>query len=148
MSTNPQNRSVSIGKSMIFHKATVVNGLMFSELHSLGFDSSAGTLSQGYQASVNTRGLLFIESDDPTIGMVCVIPIGITEISSVSLTVKPGQKVKKGQDVGRFSYGGSTLCPVFQPGAINRYHVMKSGTTGDPDKGPKIKVNAEIAQAN
>ena len=129
-------------------EATVVNGLMFSELHSLGFDPSAGTFSQGYQAAVNTRGLLFIESDDPTIGMVCVIPIGITEISSVSLSVKPGQQVKKGQEVGRFSYGGSTLCLVFQPGAINRYSVTKSNTTGDPDKGPKIKVNAQIAQAN
>ncbi len=129
-------------------EATVVDGLMFSELHSLGLDLSAGTLSQGYEAAVNTRGLLFIESDDPTIGMVCVIPIGITEISSISLTVKPDQKVKKGQEVGRFSYGGSTLCLVFQPGAINRYSVKKSNKTGDPDKGSKTKVNAKIAQAN
>lgn len=129
-------------------QATVVNGLMFSELHSQGFDPSAGTLSQRYEASVNTRGLLFIESDDRAIGMVAVIPIGITEISSVTLTVKPGQKVKKGQEVGYFSYGGSSMCLVFQPKTIHHYTVKNPTKTGEPDKGPKIKVNAQIAQAN
>ena len=128
--------------------ASVVDGLMFSELRSQGFDASGGTLSQGYQASVNTRGLLFIESENPKLGMVCVIPIGITEVSSVTLTVKPGQKVRKGDEVGYFSYGGSSMCLVFQPGAIERFTVPKPTKTDDPEIGPKIKVNAEIAKAN
>ena len=68
------------------------DGLMFSDAESAGFDPTAATYSQGYETAVNTRGLIFIESDDPIIGMVCVIPIGITEISSVSITVKSGDR--------------------------------------------------------
>lgn len=125
-------------------EARVVDGLMFSELRSEGLDLSGGTLSQGYQASVNTRGLLLIESDDESLGMVCVMPIGITEVSSVTLTVKPGQRLKKGDEVGYFSYGGSSMCLVFQPGALRRF------TVEDPngDEGSPIKVNAQIAEAN
>ncbi len=125
----------------------LVPGLMFSELRSEGFDPSGGTLSQGYQASVNTRGLVFIESGKQGPGLVCVIPIGITEVSSVTLTVKQGQKVKKGDEIGYFSYGGSSMCLVFERGAIARYTITAPKRTGDLDHGPKIKVNAAIAQA-
>ena len=102
-------------------EASVVDGLMFSDAESAGWDPNA-VLSEGYYACVNTRGLVFIESDDPKIGMVCVIPVGITEISSVTITVSKGQRVEKGEELGFFSYGGSSLCLVFQPGAIQKYH--------------------------
>ncbi len=124
-----------------------VDGLMFSNAESAGFDPTAGTYSQGYEASVNTRGLVFIESDDPVIGMVCVIPIGITEISSVSFEVKAGDQVTKGQELGRFSYGGSSMAVAFQKGAIDRFTVPQN-TSGNQDDGPPIFVNAEIAIAN
>jgi phosphatidylserine decarboxylase len=125
----------------------IVDGLMFSELDLGVFDTTSGTLSQGYQASVNTRGLLFIESEDPKIGLVVMIPIGITEVSSVSFSVKKGDKLKKGQEVGYFSYGGSSMCLVFQPGAIKRFNVTPSADVEAGD-GPKIRVNQELAIAN
>ncbi|HEV2843717.1 MAG TPA: phosphatidylserine decarboxylase family protein [Thermoanaerobaculia bacterium] len=125
--------------------AEVVNGLMFSDAESAGFDPTAATYSQGYEASVNTRGLVFIEGKDP-IGMVCVMPIGITEISSVTIKVKVGDKVKKGDELGYFSYGGSSMCLVFQKGAIDRFTVPQN-TSGNQDDGPPIFVNAEIAVA-
>lgn len=126
-------------------EARIINGLMFSELHVEGFDPDAGILSQGYETAVNTRGLIIIQSDDPKTGLVCVIPIGITEISSIRLELKNGQplkkgmKVKKGDELGRFSYGGSTLATVFQPGAISQFTVKK---------GDLINVNAKIATGN
>ncbi|WP_343748234.1 phosphatidylserine decarboxylase family protein [Fluviicola sp.] len=127
-------------------EARIIPGLMFSELHSEGFDSNAGILSQGYESAVNTRGLVIIESDDKAIGKVCVIPIGITEISSITIGVKPGQIVKKGEELGYFSYGGSTLCLVFQPKAIKQFNVY-GPTKSNPD-GEPINVNAQIAVAN
>jgi phosphatidylserine decarboxylase len=129
-------------------EARIVNGLMFSELHSEGFDPDAGTLSQGFEASVNTRGLVFIDSDDKKVGMVCVIPIGITEISSVTLgaTIKPGKHVNKGDELGKFSYGGSTLCLVFQPGVIKEF--ITQNPTAKLKIGDLINVNAQIAIAN
>ncbi len=130
-------------------KAYVVNGLLFSEAESAGFDPSAGILSEGYDATVNTRGLVFIESDDPDIGMVCVIPIGITEISSVQITVKDGDRVKKGDQLGYFSYGGSSLAIVFQRSAIDHFTVPAPPPLPvvDPTSGPPLLVNAQIAVA-
>ena len=132
-------------------EARVVDGLMFSELHSEGFDEDAGIKSQGFEASVNTRGLVFIESDDPAVGMVCVMPIGITEISSVAFRkeiVPQGGKyahVKKGEELGWFSYGGSTLCVVFQPGVIREFRTQ--GAASPLKIGDTIDVNEQIALA-
>lgn len=125
----------------------VIPGFMFSELASEGFDDSAGTKSQAYEANVNTRGLVFIQSDDPSIGLVCVMPIGITEVSSVGINVKDGQHVEKGQELGWFSYGGSSLCLIFQPGVISQFTVPEPLEGTDYENGPFIRVNAQIAIA-
>lgn len=129
----------------VVREARVVPGLMFSELHALGFDPDSGTLSQGYESAVNTRGIVIIESDDATIGLVAVVPIGITEISSIRVGVAIGQRVEKGQELGVFSYGGSTLCVLFQPGAVRQFTVQ---APQDGAPGSTINVNARIALAN
>lgn len=125
----------------------VVNGLMFSDAESAGPDPTAATYSQFYETAVNTRGLVFIESDDSNIGMVCVIPIGITEISSVQINVAAGAKVGKGDELGWFSYGGSGMALVFEPGAIDCFTVPDRSAGDDPDSGPPIRVNQQIALA-
>jgi phosphatidylserine decarboxylase len=131
----------------VVRRARVVGGLMFSDAESAGYDPTAATYSQGYGASVNTRGLVFIESPEPNIGMVCVIPIGITEISSVAIEVGEGDEVKKGDELGYFSYGGSSMCLVFQPGAIDQFTVPNRPAGNNADDGPPIRVNAQIAVA-
>lgn len=125
--------------------ANVVEGLMFSNLEWAG-DDIKGVKSQGFYTAVNTRGLTFIESNDPTIGIVCCMPVGITEISSISLTAGRGDRVKKGDQLGYFSYGGSSVALIFQKGAINHFTVEspKDPTT----ETIPIKVNAQIAVAN
>jgi phosphatidylserine decarboxylase len=128
-------------------EARVVNGLMFSDAEDAGIDPTAGTYSQYYETAVNTRALVFIRSPDPDIGLVCVIPIGITEISSVEIAVKVGQTVRKGDELGWFSYGGSAMALVFQPGAIDRFTVPNRTSAQDPDSGPPIRVNQQIAVA-
>ncbi len=123
---------------------------MFSDAESAGPDPTAGTYSQGYEASVNTRGLVFIENQrDCNIGTVCVMPIGITEISSVHINpeIKAGKCVKKGDELGYFSYGGSSMCLVFQPGAIDRFTVPNRPASVNADDGNPIRVNAQIAIA-
>jgi phosphatidylserine decarboxylase len=136
--------------SGIVREARIVDGLLFSEAESAGFESSAGVLSEGYDACVNTRGLVFIESPDPALGMVCVVPIGMTEISSVTIKVKAGDKLAKGDELGYFSYGGSSLCLVFQPGSIDHFTVPAPPPLPvvDPTSGPAIQVNAQIAIAH
>ena len=137
----------------VVREVEIVPGLMFSDAETAGFDAQAGVLSQGYEVSVNTRALVFVESPRESIGLVCVIPIGITEVSSITLEVKQGDELKKGDPIGYFSFGGSTLCMVFQPGAIDHY-TLGAPQVGDPHAGPPgsidsiIKANARIAIAN
>jgi phosphatidylserine decarboxylase len=125
---------------------TRVDALTFTEAESAGPDPGAGILSLGYETATNTRGLVFIDADDKKIGTVCVMPIGITEISSVRFSVEQGQHVDKGGELGYFSYGGSTLAVVFQPGAIRKF-TTKNPHGKEPDNGPPIDVNAQIAIA-
>ncbi len=131
-----------VGGKVVYRE--VVKGLMFSNAESAGPDPHAGVLSQGYEVSVNTRGLLFIEGDGG-VGMVCVIPIGITEVSSISFTdrVKVGERVEKGQELGMFSFGGSTLVMVFEPGKID-YYTLHPPEVGDTNAGPAGSINSPV----
>jgi len=40
----------------------------------------------------------------------------MVEVSSNEITVKEGDKVKKGDQLGMFHFGGSTHCLIFRPG--------------------------------
>jgi len=72
--------------------------------------------SQPYLSHVAARAYAFIESDNPKIGTIGLLFIGMVEVSSCEFTVKVGQRVEKGQELGMFHYGGSTYCMVFRPG--------------------------------
>ena len=125
----------------------IVEGLTFSDSEYTARWNDTGTDSLVYESAVNTRGLVFIESPIKSIGMVCVIPIGITEISSVTILVEDGQQVKKGEPLGYFSYGGSTLALVFQKDAIRRFTAQQPGP-GNCDPGSTLLVNSKIADVN
>ncbi|NNC19285.1 hypothetical protein HJC22_26555 [Corallococcus exiguus] len=57
-----------------------------------------------FLSHVNTRTVLFIES----IGEVAMVFVGLTEVSSCVATVKAGDLVQRGDDIGHFAFGGST----------------------------------------
>ncbi|CAK1364351.1 unnamed protein product [Cercospora beticola] len=63
---------------------------------------------------LSSRAVIVIEADDPAIGTVAFIAVGLHEVSTTELTIKKGQRVKRGQEMGMFHYGGSTHCLVFQ----------------------------------
>ncbi|KAK7435699.1 hypothetical protein VKT23_019532 [Stygiomarasmius scandens] len=71
--------------------------------------------SQDFITQVAARGLIFIRADNPDIGLMCFIAVGMVEVSSVEFTVSEGQRVKKGDHMGMFHFGGSTHCLVFRP---------------------------------
>jgi phosphatidylserine decarboxylase len=72
--------------------------------------------AQNYLAVAATRALIFIESDNPDISLMCFIAVGMIDVSSCEITVRAGDHVKKGDQIGSFHFGGSTSCLVFQPG--------------------------------
>lgn len=67
----------------------------------------------GWQ-SIETRGLAILETEN--CGLVAVMPIGMSQVSSINFTegLKVGDKVKKGDELGYFLFGGSDFVLVFQ----------------------------------
>ena len=114
--------------SGIVRKAYVVSGSYYLENLYQGFknpegaDPSAPNDSQPFLTSVATRALIFIEADNPKIGLMCVVPVGMAEVSSCQITVKEGQRVEKGEQLGMFHFGGSTHCLLFRAGVRLEFH--------------------------
>ncbi|KND87800.1 Phosphatidylserine decarboxylase proenzyme 3 [Tolypocladium ophioglossoides CBS 100239] len=67
--------------------------------------------SAGYQF-LQMRGVVVI--DNPTLGKVAVLPIGMAMISSVKLSVREGDVLDKGDEISHFLFGGSDIICVFQ----------------------------------
>ncbi|MDB2385629.1 phosphatidylserine decarboxylase family protein [Polaribacter sp.] len=102
-------------------KAYVVDGTYYSENYYQGFsnpdgpDNSAPNDSQAYITEVATRAIIFIEADNPNIGLMCFMAVGMAEVSSNEITVSVNQHVTKGEQLGMFHFGGSTHCLFFRP---------------------------------
>lgn len=131
-------------------KAYVVNGSYYLENLSEGFynkkdapDSLAPNSSQKFLTAVATRALIFIQADNEDIGLMCVMPVGMAEVSSCEITVNPGDKVKKGQELGMFHFGGSTHCLIFGPEAKLKFETygQKMGLNST-----NVRVNTKIAE--
>jgi phosphatidylserine decarboxylase len=97
--------------------------------------------NQDYAASfsflshVNTRTIVFIEPEDPAIGEVAVIFVGLTEVSSCTATVKEGDPVQRGDEIGHFAFGGSTCCILFDRSKVASLSITDNPTLGDGASG-------------
>lgn len=96
-------------------KAYVVDGSYYAEAIAEGFDPSGPNESQAYITEFATRGLIFIEADNPDIGLMCVMFVGMAEVSTCDISVYEGQHITKGDQLGMFHFGGSTHCLFFRP---------------------------------
>jgi phosphatidylserine decarboxylase len=75
-------------------------------------DGSLGAANGDSYQFDQERGLVIIES--PTVGLVAVVPVGMTLISSVVLTPEVGARLRKGDLLGYFQFGGSDIVLLFQ----------------------------------
>ncbi|MGL1931832.1 MAG: phosphatidylserine decarboxylase family protein [Desulfotalea sp.] len=97
-------------------KNRLIEGSYYAEALSEGFDPAGPNNSQGFITHVASRALVFIEADNPDIGLMAIMFVGMAEVSSNDITVYEGQHVKKGDQLGMFHFGGSTHCLIFRPG--------------------------------
>lgn len=67
--------------------------------------------SPGYQF-LHMRGLITVYS--PELGKVAILPIGMAQVSSVVLSVKEGDELKKGDGILYFQFGGSDIVLCFE----------------------------------
>lgn len=129
-------------------RAFLQGGTYYSEADSEGTDAYDPTNSQGYLAHVSARAIFLIEADDPVIGLVAFIPVGMVEVSSciIDSKITPGYHVAKGEELGYFQFGGSTHCLVFRPGAIADFTHEAIPQPYDPDA-PLVLVRSKLATA-
>jgi phosphatidylserine decarboxylase len=129
-------------------RAFAVEGTYYSEADSLGKDAVEPTHSQSYMAHVAARAIILIEADDPVIGLMAFVPVGMSEVSSCMIDEKiaPGYHVDKGEELGYFQYGGSTHCLVFRRGAIAEFALDAIPQPHDPQAPLKL-VRSLLARA-
>ncbi len=97
----------------------VISGRVYMEVelqdHELQSKDSA---QSGYEFS-QVRGVLTLDTSSSPggdIGLVAVIPVGMSHVASVNLTTVPGTHVAKGDKFGYFQFGGSDIIVLFQEG--------------------------------
>ncbi|GFF25663.1 phosphatidylserine decarboxylase proenzyme [Aspergillus udagawae] len=79
----------------------------------------------GYQF-LQTRGVVIINNEN--LGRVAVLPIGMAMVSSVNMREElKGQKIKKGDEISHFAFGGSDCIIMFE---------QKARVSGFPDSDP------------
>ena len=89
----------------------------------------------GYEF-MQTRGLIVIDSP---IGLVAVLPIGMSNVSSVVLTAEEGRTLRKGEEISYFQFGGSDYVMVFEE---------RSNVCFSAQPGVHYKIGTKIATAN
>lgn len=88
----------------------------------------------GYEF-MQTRGLIIIDSP---IGLVAVLPIGMSNVSSVVITAEVGRTLHKGEEISYFQFGGSDYVMVFEE---------SSNVSFTAQPGVHYKVGTKIADA-
>ena len=103
-----------------------------------GIDMSGEATAQGYITAVATRAIIFIQADNPKIGLMAFIGVGMAEVSTCDITVIEGQRVEKGEQLGMFHFGGSTHCLMFREG-VNVEGFPKPGGSHN------VPINSKLA---
>lgn len=125
-------------------RAFVQDGTYFSEplFEGLGeaaeIDVGGISVGQGYLTALATRAIIFIEADNPAIGLMAFIGVGMDEVSTCEITVKEGDHITKGQETGMFHFGGSSHCLLFRKG-------VKVSGFPEPGRAANVPVRSQVA---
>merc|ERR1712045_300475 len=74
----------------------------------------------GYEFA-QARGVITIDTSESPygdIGIVAIIPVGMCQVSSVSMIATEGSYLQKGDEFGFFQFGGSDIIMLFQEGVV------------------------------
>jgi len=127
-------------------EARVIQGQVYQEVEAKELQESPGKHSlhlkrvydsfdiPGYQFA-QTRGLIVLETP---IGLVAVLPIGMSQVSSVIITAEVGVTVRKGEELSYFQFGGSDIILLFE---------SSSNVSFTAQRTLHYKMGAKIAQA-
>ncbi|KAF5364361.1 hypothetical protein D9756_001112 [Leucocoprinus leucothites] len=125
-----------------------VDGTYYAISPTLGFNATehpdpvGDGISQAFMTNVATRTIFFIEADNKDIGLMAYVTVGMVEVSSCTPTVKAGDRVNKGDQLGMFHYGGSSYVMVFRP--ETQIEFTKEVEDAVNSGGPVVPLNRKI----
>lgn len=100
--------------------------------------------SEEFLSNVQTRAIFIYKTR--TIGYVAMICIGMVEVSSCIIRDELiGKMVKRGDEVGYFQYGGSTIALLFEKKYADKLKWNFKQKNFNIDKEPLIKVRSNFA---
>lgn len=67
--------------------------------------------------TANRRSVVYVR-EEGTRAVVAIVAVGALLVGSVGWSKKVGERVERGEEVGWFAYGGSTVVCVFPPGLV------------------------------
>ncbi len=92
---------------------------------------------------INERHVILYETDQ--VGKMAIIPVGALFVGSITHTYTPNHRHNKGDEIGYFSFGGSTVVLLFQKNTIIiPDHVMQNSAQGNETP---IKMGALLAES-
>jgi phosphatidylserine decarboxylase len=97
----------------------VISGKVYMQVDLEGDQlQSRDSAKTGYEFS-QTRGVLVLDTTgegQDSLGVVAVVPVGMSHVASVNLSTVPGTHVAKGEEFGFFAFGGSDIIILLQAG--------------------------------
>ncbi|MGL4961446.1 MAG: phosphatidylserine decarboxylase [Inquilinus sp.] len=100
-----------------------IQGLVYLDVNLSGKQFDAPDSSQGGYEFAQARGVIVLDTKDSPfgdVGLVAAIPVGMAQVSSVSMIATVGSSLLKGDEFGYFLFGGSDIIVLFQAGAQAR----------------------------
>lgn len=101
----------------------VVQGKVYMEVTIEDGELQSKDVSQSGYEFTQTRGVLTLDtgaSGHGDLGIVAVIPVGMSHVASVNLNAAVGTHLSKGDEFGYFQFGGSDIIVVFQEGVAEQ----------------------------
>ncbi|TNM68780.1 phosphatidylserine decarboxylase family protein [Streptomyces sp. NP160] len=128
-------------------RAANVPGTYYSVDDAEGSSAYEPAASQAYLAHVAARAVVVLEADDPRLGLVGFVAVGMVDVSSCVIAdhVTEGAHLAKGDELGHFAFGGSTYCLLLQPGVELDLALHALPQPHLPDA-PLVRVRSRLAR--
>ncbi|KWU42918.1 hypothetical protein RHOSPDRAFT_29867 [Rhodotorula sp. JG-1b] len=99
--------------------------------------------------TANKRDVSILESRHPATGQpvrVAFVQVGALLVASIRQTAQPGQTMKRGDEVGYFAYGGSTIIAVFPPGCVEWNEDLLRNSEGRNSHGAQLETLVKVGE--
>ena len=121
-------------------KVQLIAGSYFAAVPDLDPTAECGDATPGAGVTmVATRALVYIQADNEDIGLMVFIAVGMAEVSTCDVTVIEGQRVRSGEQLGMFHFGGSSYDMIFRREAGILF-------SGGVEVGKHVKVNEALGR--